>query len=279
MKDSLKKYIDEHRDEFDSMEVPEGSFDNIMAKLNPEKTIDETIKPLFPVKKWLAAASVVILISAGIFTFWNQKTEQTMLVKQSKTKENSNSENVNYNNLDIPEPRKIDLQEVKNENQKLAQNAQKPVDKIPNKPNSRTNSDSEKQSSDKEKALELMNNSFSASKRLEGIALIKNQEKYDNEIIDYLSEKALSDENTNVRLAAVEALEKHSKNSNIEKQMQNIFLQQDDPMVQRELIAILGQKKSSQHNASVDAKLKELTTNPTTLDFVKDEAYAVLLRY
>ncbi|SUX44994.1 HEAT repeat domain-containing protein [Chryseobacterium indoltheticum] len=124
-----------------------------------------------------------------------------------------------------------------------------------------------------------MADEYSASSRLEGISLINNFSPSDEKMIAILSEKALSDENTNVRLAAVEALSTHIENTTVRDHIREIFLNQDDPFVQKELITILAEKNPSKLNSEVSAKLRELTLNPTTAVFVKDEAYAVLMKY
>ncbi|HEU4495509.1 MAG TPA: hypothetical protein VFR70_00500, partial [Flavobacterium sp.] len=130
-----------------------------------------------------------------------------------------------------------------------------------------------------ENAIELINNQYSASSRLEGIALVKNFSPSDEKLIAILSEKALSDENTNVRLAAVKALSKHIENKEINENIGQVFLSQDDPFVQKELIAILADKNPSKLKKEIETKLKELTLDPTTAVFVRDEAYAVLMNY
>ena len=124
-----------------------------------------------------------------------------------------------------------------------------------------------------------MNNEFSASSRLQGIALIKDFSDYDSKIIDFLSEKAISDENTNVRLAAVSALEIQHQNPAVTDRIQQIFVQQNDPMVQKELISFLAEKPTSEWSPEVNTKLLALAKDPTTVDFVKDEAYAVIMKY
>ena len=77
----------------------------------------------------------------------------------------------------------------------------------------------------------------------------------------------------------METLSVHLQNPEVGKNMRQIFLQQDDAMVQKELISILANQNSSELNTEVNAKLRELTSNPTTAAFVKDEAYAVLMKY
>jgi hypothetical protein len=127
--------------------------------------------------------------------------------------------------------------------------------------------------------MALINNQYSASSRLEGIILIKDHLTSDEQLINIVSEKALSDENTNVRLAAVDALFANVENPAINRNIQQIFLHQDDPVVQKELISFLRAKNPDGLNREVNTRLEELAQDPRTAVFVKDEAYAVLMKY
>ncbi len=280
MKDSLKKYIEDHREEFDTLEVPEETFDKIMSKLN-EPAISEKTIPLFTWKKWIAAASIVIIFSVGSFALWNQKeNEKSSIAIQEKTK--TEDENL----VEIIKPKNelktAKIMTTKQENnpkvfEKNSLNHSKRIAETKNLVQDKNSAN--EYSLENAKALELMADEYSASSRLEGISRINNFSPSDEKMIAILSEKALSDENTNVRLAAVEALSTHIENTTVRDHIREIFLNQDDPFVQKELIAILAQKNPSKLNSEVSAKLRELTVNPTTAAFVKDEAYAVLMKY
>lgn len=280
MKDSLKKYIEDHREEFDTLEVPEDMFDKIMSKLN-EPAISEKTIPLFTWKKWIAAASVVIIFSVGSFALWNQnENEKSSIAIQEKTK--AEDENL----VEIIKPKNeletAKIMTTKQENnpkvfEKNSLNHSKRIAETKNLV--QDNNSANEYGLENAKALELMADEYSASSRLEGISLINNFSPSDEKMIAILSEKALSDENTNVRLAAVEALSAHIEDTTVRDHIREIFLNQDDPFVQKELIAILAQKNPSKLNSEVSAKLRELTLNPTTAAFVKDEAYAVLMKY
>lgn len=280
MKDSLKKYIQDHREEFDTLEVPEDTFDKIMLRLNETAVSEEKIVPLFSWKKWSAAASVAIIFSVGLYAFWNQKEgEKTRITVHEKLKENGSTVDVLNQKNDL-ETVKIEPVIQQNKGKAFTKNNSDYLQKIVETKSLAQNDNLESESNfDELKALELINNEHSASSRLRGIDLLKSFSASDEKIINILSEKALSDENTNVRLAAVEALSVHIENTEVSKNIRQIFLNQDDPIVQKELIAILTEKNPSQLNREVNAKLKELTLDPTTAVFVKDEAYAVLMRY
>jgi len=280
MKDSLKKYINDHRDEFDNLEVPDEMFDKIMYKLdNSTPSVGKT-RLIFPLKTWAIAASIAIILSLGIFNLWSEKEidKNVLATKQTPKKEDENL--VDTNSKKESETSKIETKIEKNTAKVLANNSpDSPKQSIDNQ-NSIPNYNIEDENhSDKANAIELMNNQFSASSRLQGITMLKNFSDYDSKIIDLLSEKAISDENTNVRLAAVSALEMQRQNPAVTDRIQQIFVQQNDPMVQKELISFLSEKEPSELSVEVNTKLLALAKDPTTVDFVKDEAYAVLMKY
>jgi hypothetical protein len=280
MKDSLKKYIQDHREEFDTLEAPEDTFDKIMSRLNETAVSEEKTVPLFSWKKWSVAASVAIIFSVGLYAFWNHREgEKTMIAVHEKLKENGSEVDVLNQKNDLKTV-KIETVIQQNTGKAFTKNNSDYSQKIVETKSLAQNDNLQNESNfDEVQALELINNQHSASSRLRGIDLLKSFSASDEKIINILSEKALSDENTNVRLAAVEALSLHIENTEVSKNIRQIFLNQDDPIVQKELIAILTEKNPSKLNSEVSAKLKELTLDPTTAVFVKDEAYAVLMRY
>ncbi|AZB29881.1 HEAT repeat domain-containing protein [Chryseobacterium balustinum] len=280
MKDSLKKYIQDHREEFDTLEAPEDTFDKIMSRLNETAVSEEKTVPLFSWKKWSVAASVAVVFSVGLYAFWNHREgEKTMIAVHEKLKENGSAVDVLNQKNDLKTV-KIETIIQQNTGKAFTKNNSDYSRKIVETKSLAQNDNLENESNfDELKALELINNQHSASSRLRGIDLLKSFSASDEKIINILSEKALSDENTNVRLAAVEALSVHIENTEVSQNIRQIFLNQDDPIVQKELIAILSEKNLSKLNGEVSAKLKELTLDPTTAVFVKDEAYAVLMRY
>ena len=276
MKDSLKKYINDHRDEFDNLEAPDEMFDKIMSKLeSPTPSVGKT-RSIFSLKNWSIAASIVIILSLGIFNL-NQEKEidkTSFAAKETPKRENETLDNtIPENETEISknqtETKKVLANNSSNHSKKSIENQDfVPKHHIENK-----------NSFDKANAIELIDNQFSASSRLQGIALLKDFSDYDSNLINLLSEKAISDENTNVRLAAVSALETQKQNPAITDKIQQIFVQQNDPMVQKELISLLAEKQSSELSSEVNTKLIALAKDPTTAKFVKDEAYAVIMKF
>ena len=92
MKDSLKKYINDHRDEFDNLEVPDELFDKIMSKLDNSTPSVEKKRSIFLLKTWAIAASVAVILSLGIFNLWQEKEidKTAIATKQTPKKEDEN---------------------------------------------------------------------------------------------------------------------------------------------------------------------------------------------
>ena len=272
MKDSLKKYIDNHREDFDTLEVPEKSFDNIIAKLDVAPITSQKKNKIFSLQNWALAASISLIFGIGSFYFWGNTETTTATIGSNKSIKSDVEKQINSVDTNVRAlPITTDKEDIEKPSKVIAQN--KPIKRATNIKVAKHETESEKT-----KAIVLIEHPYSASSRLKGIAMIRNLSTYDNQMIDLLSESATSDENTNVRLAAVEALSSN-KNPKAYSQIQQIFLEQNDPMVQKELISILAAEQPHKLSPEVNKKLKELTENPTTADFVKDEAYAVLLKY
>ncbi len=283
MKDPLKKYIDDHRKDFDNLEVPEDAFGKIMAQLNENKTSETKTRTLFSHRIWAVAASVVLLLSLGIYRFWPEKhTSKPMVaIEESPKTSSSNSVETNSINRDseyIASPKTKLKSELKIAEHSVPNHSDK--NRISHINSVQSEQKTESNDSDKEvlHALELMNNQQSASSRLRGIELAKNISDSDQSITKLLTNIAVHDENTNVRLAAVDALSQELNHSEMMAKMQQIFLQQNDPMVQRELMAIFAQTENSQLNPETNAKLQSIAKDPTSERFVKDEAYAILMK-
>ncbi len=280
MKDLLKKYIQDHREEFDTLEVPDEMFEKIMFRLREQPVSKEKTIQLFSWSKMFLAASVVIIFGVGSYILWNQDGDEKKIIvtQEGGKKQKGNSGDI-LKSEKVLKIAKIETDKQEKADKVFVSNTPDSSEKVREKTLVQNNHAEIEDDVNKIKALELLNNQYSASSRLQGIALLRNFSASDQQLVRVLSEKALSDENTNVRLAAVETLSEHIQNPEISKKIKQIFLQQDDEMVQKELIAILAHQNSSELTIEVDAKLKELTLNPTTADFVKDEAYAVLMRY
>ncbi|MEM8927696.1 MAG: hypothetical protein AAGC45_05800 [Bacteroidota bacterium] len=119
----------------------------------------------------------------------------------------------------------------------------------------------------KEATLISLLGNESASKRIQGVQLVEEFDQPDEDIVAALGEKLLGDENTNVRLSAMEALSKFSYSN----QVKAVFIQaletEENPSIQVALIEILGQLQEKK----AIGPMKKLLEKEGTQPFIKNE--------
>ena len=119
----------------------------------------------------------------------------------------------------------------------------------------------------------LIDNQQSASQRLQGINVALTIESADDEVVNALAKRMNEDPNTNVRLAALDALSKFHTEPQVRKVLLDALSTQKDPMVQIALIQLMVQMKEK----SVVNDLKKIVDDSETMKAVKDEAYSGIL--
>lgn len=132
----------------------------------------------------------------------------------------------------------------------------------------------EKQLSITREMMAKLANEQSASQRIQGVNVALKFEKADDEIVTALVKTMNEDPNTNVRLAALEALSKFIDEPTVKKALTNSLSKQKDPHVQIALIRILVKIKEK----GVVKDLQKIVDDESTIKAVKDEAYSGILR-
>jgi hypothetical protein len=132
----------------------------------------------------------------------------------------------------------------------------------------------EEMDSTKRMMMAMMTNSQSASQRMLGVAASYQLEKADDEIVNALLKAMNEDPNTNVRLAALEALSKFHQQEHVRTALINALAKQKDPVVQISLIRLMVEMKEK----SVIKELDRITKDKEMIKAVKDEAYSGLLK-
>ena len=122
--------------------------------------------------------------------------------------------------------------------------------------------------------MAMMNNDQSASQRMTGVAVAYKFEKTDDEIVSVLTKTMHEDPNTNVRMAALEALSKFHEEPKVREVLVKSLSVQKDPIVQIALIQLLVTMKEK----GVVKDLERLTKDKTIMKAVKDEAYSGILK-
>ena len=122
--------------------------------------------------------------------------------------------------------------------------------------------------------MAMMSNEQSASQRITGVSVANQLEKADDEVVMVLVKTMNEDPNTNVRMAALEALSKFHTEPNVRKALIESLATQKDPVVQIALIQLLVTIKEK----GVMKDLERMTKDKTIMKAVKDEAYSGILK-
>jgi HEAT repeats len=117
-----------------------------------------------------------------------------------------------------------------------------------------------------------LDNQQSASQRVLGANVAYKMENTDDEIVNALVKAMNEDTNSNVRLAALDALRKFYHQEHVRKMLIASMATQKDPVVQIALIRLLAEMKEKE----IVKELERITTDEEELPAVKDEAHAAL---
>ena len=120
----------------------------------------------------------------------------------------------------------------------------------------------------------MLDNEQSASQRIKGVNVAMAIPEADEEIVKALFNTMLRDPNTNVRLAALDALSRFRDDPEVRKELIDALSKQTDPMVQISLIQLMVQM--NEKGAVQD--LERMVEDAETIKAVKDEAYSGILK-
>ncbi len=122
--------------------------------------------------------------------------------------------------------------------------------------------------------MTMLNDGQSASQRLQGANVAYTMKTTDDEIVKALVLTLNEDPNTNVRLAALDALSKFHEDPAVRSALIKSLSIQTDPSVQIALIQLMVTMKEK----SIVHDLENLVDDENTMKAVKDEAYKGLLK-
>lgn len=126
----------------------------------------------------------------------------------------------------------------------------------------------------KQLMLGMLENDQSASQRIKGVNVAMELPKADEQVVNVLFKTMRSDQSTNVRLAALEALYKFHRDESVRSGLINALSEQTDPMVQIRLIQLMVEMEEK---AVVD-ELQKIVDDAGAMKAVKDEAYSGILK-
>ncbi|MFV0200126.1 HEAT repeat domain-containing protein [Empedobacter falsenii] len=275
MKDSLKKHIENKREDFENKMPSDMLWAKIKTQIpleNSEVVVKTEIGKNKTVSYWSIAASVLVVFGISFFFFNQSKVEvPKTLVKTYQKKVVVEQINKTEDKIEIAD--KINsIPDYSTESQLTKLKAKDKIDssseKIISKPTESTNNALFKQLQDE----------FSTSNRIDALAKLAQVDELNQNELELIKRVTLNDPNTIVRLNSIEVLANKLPEKSINQEMKEIFMSQDDPMIQMELINVLTKVNNHSLDAELIQKLQEIILDPQTKPFVKDEAYAVLLK-
>lgn len=258
MNDPLKDFVTQHRAAFDDLEAPVLNLQELKAKINSAPEVPKKRVLSLNANKWLVAASLLVLFTTS-WLFFNRKDKTAPAIELVKQQTEAPAD-------------KVDAQATgPSINVALNEGTINRPLLVSNKPHV-------------EQKKQIKNiwgsgnytglqDSTSASSRLLAIIEIEKAGKMDRDMLDRLAITLNNDPNTNVRLAALNLMEKYSQERHVSSLLVSALDQQDDPIVQLGLLGLLGKMK----NVKIDKQLVSLANNPQVFAAVRDEAYSILL--
>jgi len=251
-RDFLKRYVDEHKDAFEREALPPNMLGNILGNLKQREELREerrVQKMLKMTYTWLAVACSIFMV-AGAYLFITQETDtitnpSTTIVSNTKK------------NIEHPVVEEVILPHV----EKNVPSLQKRF--VARQQKAEPHHDIYSGLADSSSVANRLNAVIKAS------TLASLNGKMKNELCRTFSE----DENDNVRLAALEVLSKFSTDKYIQEHLVASLSKQKDPMVQLELVKIVG----NNGNPETTEKLIAMANNPFTVDAVKEQVHYALL--
>lgn len=126
----------------------------------------------------------------------------------------------------------------------------------------------------KQLMMAMLNNGQSASQRMQGVTVAMTISTADDEVVKALASAMAHDPNTNVRLAALEALSQFIREPQVRSILITSLSSQDDPMVQIALIQLLVKMKEK----NVVNDLEKMINDDKNIQAVKDEAHTGIIK-
>jgi hypothetical protein len=126
----------------------------------------------------------------------------------------------------------------------------------------------------KQLMLAMMENQQSASKRIQGVNVALTIQAADDEVVKALVKTMNEDQNSNVRLAALEALTNFQHEPAVRSALINSLSTQNDPVIQIALIQLLVKMKEK----GVVNDLNNIINDSTSIQAVKDEAHTGIMK-
>jgi hypothetical protein len=253
MNDPIKKFIERNRDAFDHLEPPTEVLQRLKVQLAP---VSQVKKGFFQQRQritWLVAAALLAGVACTYvwlnFSHNAPHPDEPDLAQQSDHKAPTT--------VIVPVEKHIETQ---------------PAPKI-EEPQEEIRHVTAQATPTPKPLADRLADSSSASARLAAILEIEQSGRMDDQLKSMLSETMNNDNNTNVRLAALDVLSHHLQDPKVAEILAAALTDQDDPLVQLGIVKVAAEL----NHVGIEEALFAVARNPYTFTAVKDEAYAVLL--
>jgi hypothetical protein len=247
MKTELEEFISNNREAFDNRMPDPAVLQRIHGQMQAGKKKDKTI--VLSMRTLLRAAACFVLLAGGV-TFWLLQKEPAATTAITAIHKDTPA-------TPVMAP-KVDDAPVKTETAQTSR-AEKQEDLH-----------EQQMISDKHAMFAKLNDMGSPTQRMRAAIQAYEMKDTDKEIVDALVKTMNTDPNTNVRLAALDALAKFHREPYVKKQLLGAMSKQKDPMVQIGLIELLTKMKQT----SILKELDKMVKDGNTMEAVKDHAYS-----
>lgn len=273
MRDNLKDFVDANRDAFDHRAPSEDLWNKIKPQVVPQIQ-EKKIKPFW---RWMSVAAVTLLLGAAAFMIFDQHEEgdrtSKLAVSSSVTNEKSEQKQITPTEDHL-------AKDQRNQVDAVAQTTIATPDKVES-PTLRKSTilvaEAPVGQEEKIDYVQMLRDSTSASTRLGAVLALKDQGNLNQGDVSALEQTAIADQNSNVRMAAIETILDGMTPVERQQKVQDFFVQQNDPTLQMELMQLMAQQEEPVIKETTKEKLNEIVEDPLTLRFVKEQAYAVLM--
>ena len=246
--DFFKRYVQEHKDAFEDEALPPNMLGNILGNMRARQLLQERKKRKLTYT-WMAVAASLIMV-AGTYLFLSQETAVTKAGDQIIANSKNEAKMPTALPADVVSP-------------KTQVAVQKPMRLVARQPKAQQHKE----------IYAGLADSLSVASRLNAVLKAGSLHKLDQKLKTTLCQVFNEDENDNVRLATLEVLTKFAGDKYIQQQLTAGLGKQKDPMIQLELVKVLG----NSNNPETTDKLIAMADNPLTMDVVKDQVYFALL--
>lgn len=245
--DFFKRYVQEHKEAFEDEALPPNMLGNILGNMRERQLLQERKKRKLTYT-WMAVAASLMMV-VGTYLFLSKENTVTKPGSQ-----------IVSNKDETETPANLPVEVISPKTQVAVQKQTRLVAYQP-------------KVQQHQEIYAGLADTLSVASRLNAVLKAGSLNKLDQKLKTVLCQVFNEDENDNVRLATLEVLSKFSGDKYVQQQLTAGLSKQKDPVIQLELVKVLGHS----NNPETTDKLIAMADNPSTMDVVKDQVYFALL--